>query len=296
MPSNCISGSLATASSNTASGPDRWLILSLPPFQSLSFSQLMSTFSIPSAWLKPRQFSVPLPSDIHSGESSGPGFACSENHVVLGSKSHVYIYSLRSFDLLHTIEPGELSDWDSIRILGRFLVVTCQSPGCSDHSGEVSDWSLYIWDLPGGQHVGNVDYRGTMFDLGRRISVPLSERVEIEDNGNLVGQDWPRDPLLIIHSRGSTELRVHMLRHADAEGSEGHVERRHRPLHLLPAIPVSSSCDILCLASIGRTAIAGGNDASVRVLDIITGECRWVRLCHTDAGKWYVLSRFSELV
>ena len=149
----------------------------------------------------------------------------------------------------------------------------------------MSDWSLYIWDLPAGQHVGNVDYRGTMFDLGRRISVTLTERVEIEDNGNLVEQDWPRDPLLIIHSRGSTELRVHMLRHADAEGSEGHVERRQRPLHILPAITVPSSCDILCLASIGKTAVAGGIDASVRVLDIITGECRWVLLGHTDAGK-----------
>ncbi|PPR07070.1 hypothetical protein CVT26_005271 [Gymnopilus dilepis] len=38
-----------------------------------------------------------------------------------------------------------------------------------------------------------------------------------------------------------------------------------------------------CLASIGRTAVTGGADGTVRVWDVITGQCRLVLIGHRDA-------------
>ena len=42
---------------------------------------------------------------------------------------------------------------------------------------------------------------------------------------------------------------------------------------------------VRALTARGRTLVSGSYDGTVRVWDIITGECKWVLVGHTQEGK-----------
>jgi len=46
---------------------------------------------------------------------------------------------------------------------------------------------------------------------------------------------------------------------------------------------------VRALAARGRTLVSGSYDCTVRIWDIITGECKWVLVGHTQKGSYHRL-------
>ena len=234
--------------------------------------------SLLSTWKNPDQFLVPLPLKLDSSNFSLPrDLACSANHLVLGYTNRFYVYSLPSFRLLHVIEPKDLPRRHNLEIYGELLVVRC-SYGSENSFSEAS--SLFIWDLSTGQSLGSV---GLDFSHTPRISAPESELVDIEQNGISVRQEWPKKPVLIITTTDSPRLRVFM-RHSDGSAEEEQGESTMQPVTTIRPDHL-----VYGLSSRGRTAVTGGHDATVRVWDIMTGECQLVLLGHTAYSKQLLL-------
>ncbi|PPR01436.1 hypothetical protein CVT26_015439 [Gymnopilus dilepis] len=262
----------------------------------------MSTPSRPPASEAPRQFTVPLPLEFDpQNYFPGPEFASSASHLALGCKNSVLVYSLPAFDLVDTIKPGNLTRGlpGPLHIHDRYLVIPCES----EHSVGSEDFEerclLYIWDLSTRKHIGSVI---CSIDFIISVSLPsakTSEEGELE--GTIPG--WHQDPALVVASpaegRNGDNLATYVLNHPDAEKIEGSIERTRKPLrgfrglghkqngvtqgHLLlrPATTICSIHTVYCLVSMGRTALTGGRDRTVRAWDITTGKCQMVFIGHT---------------
>lgn len=50
---------------------------------------------------------------------------------------------------------------------------------------------------------------------------------------------------------------------------------------------------VRALAARGRTLVSGSYDCTVRIWDIVTGECKWVLVGHTQKGSYPYLLRNS---
>jgi F-box and WD-40 domain protein CDC4 len=50
---------------------------------------------------------------------------------------------------------------------------------------------------------------------------------------------------------------------------------------------------VRALAARGRTLVSGSYDCTVRIWDIVTGECKWVLVGHTQKGTYPCLLRNS---
>ncbi|PPQ81408.1 hypothetical protein CVT26_007680 [Gymnopilus dilepis] len=254
-------------------------------------------------WKNPRRFSVFLPEDVRHIEPMRPALECSATHAVLAFDDHVYIYALSTFDLIHILNPGKLAIVGPIRIYGKILIITCNLHGC-EQSTEY--WSLYIWDLSTGRHIGNVQFYGQIVKY--EISVTQIGAAEAMDNRKLVHQKWVEDPILITTSKpdrgNEAKLRSYILHYTGGASIEGPLEEDQEPpsRYMAPAtaIPIRPAS---CVASLGRTAITGGWDATVHVHDFITGECQLVLMGHTnlvcdvslDEKRIYSLSYDSTL-
>ncbi|PPQ96505.1 hypothetical protein CVT26_010440 [Gymnopilus dilepis] len=206
-----------------------------------------------SAWEKCRHISIPLPSELDITDSIFLNIACSATHVVLGSENRVYVYSLPALDLVHVLEPGELSYHEPLKVQGEILVIS---------------WKETL---------------GIIASTGKRVSISGTEVVEIEENGRAFRQEWPKDLLLVVPMRqyGHTEAQAqtHMLQTYALHGAD--IEsNRQEPSTLLPSTTIYPTHHARSLASRGRTAVTGGYDTTVRAWDLITGECRLVLVGH----------------
>ncbi|PPQ78477.1 hypothetical protein CVT26_005150, partial [Gymnopilus dilepis] len=240
----------------------------------------MSTPSLPSSWGEPRQFAVPLPFD-YDPIISRLLVACSATHGVLGLtySQHVYIYSFPAFDLVHVLGPEEIPNYMDLEIHGEILVVKCSNVTDDPVGG---CW-LYFWDLAGGMTLGkatlDVDH---YYNVG--VSAPGTELVEVEEHGELIRDVWPKIPTLIVISPDSLFLRTYTLHHSVAQACPASEDIRGEEIQgssaMLPVMTIPKIHRVICHASVGRTAITGGQDATVRVWDILTGQCRLVLIGH----------------
>ncbi|PPQ75805.1 hypothetical protein CVT26_001456 [Gymnopilus dilepis] len=248
----------------------------------------MSTLitSPPSAWEKPKQFSIPLPFD-YDPMKVDLGLACSSTHLILSHSGQIYIYSLPTFNLVHVLGREELSNPVSLEIHGEILVVKCRSNG-KEGSNFNRACALYFWDLRAGEHLGTLELPDIWVYV--KVSSPKIELVEMEENGKLAREEWPKNTTLIVCSAQGQFLRAYTL-HRSSTGSTGDDvdEGVQENSTMLPTMTISLSHSAGCHASIGRTAVTGGFDASVRVWDIITGECRLVLIGHYSGGVECIL-------
>ena len=228
----------------------------------------MPTSSLSSAWENPRQFLVPLPFEADPLQLPPPHLACSDIHLVLGYKNCVYIYSLPSFTLIHMMETGMLIYSYPLRIHRRMLIVLSKE----DDSKPVV--SLDIWDLDGGKLIGTVKTSGDKFgELDSRFSHHIMARVaELDDSAE---RGRPKDSMLILYCVEASVFETYVLPDIDGQG----------PSPMLPATKVHSIHQVHCLEAQGRTILTGGFDSTVRVWDVVTGECRLVLMGHAERSK-----------
>ncbi|PPQ81413.1 hypothetical protein CVT26_007687 [Gymnopilus dilepis] len=225
----------------------------------------MSTSSSPllPAWEEPREFSLPVPFDHQTDLELL--LACSATHVVLGRENNslIYLYSLPTFN------PTDLqfSYLRSLEIYGETLIAVARR-----YTGYV----LYFYDLSTGECLDVVNG-------GHRcptVSFPETELVEAEGNGKLVREEWPKHPTLVIFVPGQI-LRTYRLHRSFKRSTPViNTEGVQESVTMVPEITISLSPNVQCHASMGRTAVTGGDAATVRVWDIITGECRQVLIGH----------------
>ncbi|PPQ81412.1 hypothetical protein CVT26_007686 [Gymnopilus dilepis] len=225
----------------------------------------MSTSSHPSGWDEPRQFTIPMPFDYIP---NNPTFllVCSATHVVVGRRNvnRAYIYSLPTFDV-NVLELEDISHPTSFEIYGAILVSRCWHS--SDGSGDAH--RLYVYDLSTGECLNvvpdDIDHDKTT------ISFPRTE------HDRVVRGEWPKTPTLVICSGGQT-LQTYTIGRSFKQ--TGHNIEEEESATMASALTISLSHRVLCHASIGRTAVTGGRDATVRVWDIVTGQCRLVLIGH----------------
>ncbi|PPQ78478.1 hypothetical protein CVT26_005151 [Gymnopilus dilepis] len=231
----------------------------------------MSTSTLPSTWEEPRQFSLPLPfdPDLITPELL---LACSSTHVALGHSNRIYVYSSPTFDLVHVLGTEDLSNQQSFQIHGEILVVKCRNNDPLDDSTE--GCCLYFWDLSSGLSIGTVVM--TDYYYNASVSIPETESVDREENGERVQEEWPKIPTLIVCSRRGLFLRIYsILRHSVTSNSASmELAKTISPIH-----------GARHHASMRRTAVTGGDDATIRVWDIVTGECRMVLIGHRSCGE-----------
>ncbi|PPR01433.1 hypothetical protein CVT26_015435 [Gymnopilus dilepis] len=255
------------------------------PFLCLFHPTPMSTPSRPPASQGPCQLTVHLPPEINLKFQDywNLKFATTTTQLALGYRDSVWIYSLPEFDLVDTINPGHLAGHEEpLRVYGRFLVVMCESYG----SGVFEDTRcfLYIWNLSARKHIGTVICNSRSYKVYMSVSLPSAK---ISGDGKLEGTtpEWLQDPVLIValltDGISGDNLETYVLHCPDAENVEGGNERTQG--FQLPMAPTMTLCQIhplRCLASLGRMALTGGYDATVRAWDIMTGKCQMVFIGH----------------
>jgi F-box and WD-40 domain protein CDC4 len=143
---------------------------------------------------------------------------------------------------------------------------------------------------------------------------------------NVVGEDgvtrkerWPKRPLIVTGSRDHT-LRVWTLprpgdeeyRCYTADDADDEIDVCEKVLTLINCSNLQEQDDaeenpyhklllgghdqaVRALAARGRTLVSGSYDCTVRIWDIITGDCKWVMVGHTQKGTDPVLQLNREV-
>ncbi|KAF7322290.1 WD40 repeat-like protein [Mycena chlorophos] len=190
----------------------------------------------------------------------------SKGRVISASDDHsIHVYDPLSGEQKHALQGHEGGVW-ALAATGDMLV-----------SGS-TDRTVRIWDLVSGRctHVF-----GGHTSTVRCLAIVHPEWIEME-NGRR--EKWPKRPLIVTGSRDHT-LRVWTLPkpgdppyscfdEGDPEDADDNPYHRH---HL-----EGHEHAVRALAARGRTLVSGSYDCTVRVWDLITGECRWVLGGHTQ--------------
>ncbi|KAF7363957.1 WD40 repeat-like protein [Mycena sanguinolenta] len=141
-----------------------------------------------------------------------------------------------------------------------------------------TDRTVRIWDLVSGRctHVF-----GGHTSTVRCLAIVQPEWVEMDDGRR---EKWPKRALIVTGSRDHT-LRVWTLpRSGDAGYScfdEGDPDDADdNPYHRL--FLEGHDHAVRALAARGRTLVSGSYDCTVRVWDLVTGECKWILVGHTQ--------------
>ena len=233
----------------------------------------MSCPSLPSNWEDPPQLSIALPTEF-DGEVCH--LECTSTRAFVGCGTRVYIYSLPVPQLEHILEcHGVLADYRPLRIYDERYLLVIHTDAATQSPKE--GFYLDIWEIPDGKHLGTI----------RDLSVPVTGLAT--EAGELV-EGLPKPLLIVSSSKGDSDantgiLQTYDLHHSDTENDNKPFELRQgrsavQPWTTISPVPINFS-----LATRGRTVLTGGQDATIRTWDIITGECRLVLMGHTEAGK-----------
>ncbi|KAI0315245.1 WD40-repeat-containing domain protein [Amylostereum chailletii] len=151
-----------------------------------------------------------------------------------------------------------------------------------------TDRTVRIWDLSTGRctHIF-----GGHTSTVRCLAIVKPEWVDVEDEHGVVHKEkWPKRPLIVTGSRdhslrvwtlpktGEPEYRYFGADESDVDPADEDVE--DNPYHR--AHLEGHEHAVRALAARGRTLISGSYDSTVRVWDIITGNCKWVLVGHTQ--------------
>ncbi|EMD38149.1 hypothetical protein CERSUDRAFT_82388 [Gelatoporia subvermispora B] len=154
-----------------------------------------------------------------------------------------------------------------------------------------TDRTVRIWDISTGRctHVF-----GGHTSTVRCLAIVKPEWIDVQsESGVTTREKWPKRPLIVTGSRdhslrvwtlprpGDDEYRCYSADDAEvdpAETSQEDVEDNpYHKLHLR-----GHEHAVRAIAARGRTLVSGSYDCTVRIWDIITGECKWVLVGHTQ--------------
>ncbi|KAK7019290.1 WD40 repeat-like protein [Favolaschia claudopus] len=190
----------------------------------------------------------------------------SRGRVISAADDHsIHVYDPLAGELRLALQGHEGGVW-ALAATGNILV-----------SGS-TDRTVRIWDLVTGRctHVF-----GGHTSTVRCLAIVQPEWVEMEDGRR---EKWPKRALIVTGSRDHT-LRVWTLPKPHEAGyscfDEGDPDDADdNPYHRL--FLEGHDHAVRALAARGRTLISGSYDCTVRVWDLVTGDCKWVLVGHTQ--------------
>ncbi|KAK0444268.1 cell division control protein 4 [Desarmillaria tabescens] len=156
-----------------------------------------------------------------------------------------------------------------------------------------TDRTVRIWDLATGRctHVF-----GGHSSTVRCLTIVKPEWVDVEqESGSVSKEKWPDRSVIVTGSRdhslrvwtlpkpGEDEYHCYGSEDADPDTEDEVCDAEKNPYHRLHLEGHDEA--IRALAAWGRTVVSGSYDYSVRVWDIVTGQCKFVLTGHT--GKVY---------
>ncbi|CCL99623.1 uncharacterized protein FIBRA_01642 [Fibroporia radiculosa] len=200
----------------------------------------------------------------------------SHGRIISASDDHsIHVYSPVTGELLRSLDGHEGGVW-ALAATKNTLV-----------SGS-TDRTVRIWDLSTGRctHVF-----GGHTSTVRCLAIVKPEWVDVEnDDGTISREKWPKRPLIVTGSRdhtlrvwtlpkpGDDEYRCYGADDTEVDPSEEDVEDNpYHKLHL-----EGHEHAVRALAARGRTLVSGSYDCTVRIWDIITGNCKWTLQGHTQ--------------
>ncbi|KIJ69216.1 hypothetical protein HYDPIDRAFT_80269 [Hydnomerulius pinastri MD-312] len=200
----------------------------------------------------------------------------SRGRIISASDDHsIHVYSPVTGELLQALDGHDGGVW-ALAASKDTLV-----------SGS-TDRTVRIWNLATGRctHV----FAGHTSTV-RCLAIVKPEWIEIEGEGGVISREkWPKRSMIVTGSRdhslrvwtlprpGDPEYRWLGADDADVELSEEDVdENPYHKLHL-----EGHDHAVRALAARGRTLVSGSYDCTVRIWDIVTGECKWVLVGHTQ--------------
>ncbi|EIW84774.1 cell division control protein 4 [Coniophora puteana RWD-64-598 SS2] len=205
------------------------------------------------------------------GSSVVTSLLLSRGRIISASDDHsIHVYSLLSGELLHSLEGHESGVWANAA-KGDTLV-----------SGS-SDRTVRVWDLATGKctHVF-----GGHTSTVRCVAIVTPEWVDVEDeNGAVTKEKWPKRSVIVSGSRDHS-MHVWALPQPNDEEYKSIVPEYEdeeddvtgNPYHLLHLTGHENA--VRALAAQGRVVVSGSYDNTVRVWDIVTGECKWMLTGH----------------
>ncbi|KAI0062371.1 WD40 repeat-like protein [Artomyces pyxidatus] len=150
-----------------------------------------------------------------------------------------------------------------------------------------TDRTVRIWDLSTGRctHIF-----GGHTSTVRCMAIVKPEWVDVEDERGVVRKEkWPKRAVIVTGSRdhslrvwtlpkpGEPEYRCYGADESDVDPADDVDDNPYHKLHLQ-----GHDHAVRALAARGRTLVSGSYDSTVRVWDIITGNCKWVLVGHTQ--------------
>ncbi|KAF9479274.1 YVTN repeat-like/Quino protein amine dehydrogenase [Pholiota conissans] len=203
----------------------------------------------------------------------------SHGRIISASDDHsIHVYSPVTGEPLLKLEGHDGGVW---------ALAACKDTLVSGST----DRTVRLWDLSTGKctHVF-----GGHTSTVRCLSIVKPEMIDVENNGVITKEKWPKRPLIVTGSRDHS-LRVWTLPRPGEEEFKcfGHEsEENHdvdpaevcdageNPYHRLHLAGHDHA--VRALAARGRTLVSGSYDCNVRIWDIITGECKHVLRGHTQ--------------
>ncbi|KAH9900959.1 WD40 repeat-like protein [Cubamyces lactineus] len=200
----------------------------------------------------------------------------SHGRIISASDDHsIHVYSPVTGTLIRSLDGHDGGVW-ALAATKNTLV-----------SGS-TDRTVRIWDLETGRctHVF-----GGHTSTVRCLAIVKPEWIDYEnEHGIIVREKWPKRPLIVTGSRdhslrvwtlprpGDEEYRCYGADDTEIDPSEEDVEDNpYHKLHL-----EGHDHAVRALAARGRTLVSGSYDCTVRIWDIITGDCKWVLVGHTQ--------------
>ncbi|CAL1705485.1 unnamed protein product [Somion occarium] len=213
----------------------------------------------------------------------------SHGRIISASDDHsIHVYSPTTGEQLQALDGHEGGVW-ALAATKDTLV-----------SGS-TDRTVRIWDLSTGRctHVF-----GGHTSTVRCLAIVKPEWIDVEHEGNIVTREkWPKRPLIVTGSRdhslrvwtlprpGDDEYRCYGADDTEVDPSEEEAE--DNPYHRLHLTGHDHA--VRALAARGRTLVSGSYDCTVRVWDIITGNCKWILVGHTQKVYSVVLDIHRNL-
>ncbi|KAI0672823.1 WD40 repeat-like protein [Trametes maxima] len=200
----------------------------------------------------------------------------SHGRIISASDDHsIHVYSPVTGTLIRSLDGHDGGVW-ALAATKNTLV-----------SGS-TDRTVRIWDLETGRctHVF-----GGHTSTVRCLAIVKPEMIDfVNEDGVPVREKWPKRPLIVTGSRdhslrvwtlprpGDEEYRCYGADDTEVDPSEEDVDDNpYHKLHL-----EGHDHAVRALAARGRTLVSGSYDCTVRIWDIITGDCKWVLVGHTQ--------------
>ncbi|KAG1863640.1 WD40-repeat-containing domain protein [Suillus subalutaceus] len=164
-----------------------------------------------------------------------------------------------------------------------------------------TDRTVRIWNLATGRctHIF-----GGHTSTVRCLAIVKPEWIEIEGEGGVITKEkWPKRSVIVTGSRDHS-LRVWTLPRPgdpeyrcygadDSEADPADEDADDNPYHKMHLEGHDHA--VRALAARGRTLVSGSYDCTVRIWDIVTGECKWVLVGHTQKVYSVVLDIHRQI-